>query len=718
MTDLRHVVDRTSLSQGTRDAKALIPRARASLPQFIYTLSLAFACLCLDCRKLTAEPAPAPSPRPAAIESAETLYDGGLKPGWQDYGWGTHEISTGPARINMSNYGGFILHHDPLQARYGGLSFRMLAPATFGNFLQVQVVNGDDKSLPTIDVGPERIRKLPGGWADVYISWSELNPSSAPFDRIFLHAKTNVAGTWVQFDKIVLTKFDPKTAGSAAAATASKSVSLQVNCKAPGHTISPYIYGIAGSVRDTGGTARRWGGNPVTRYNWQLGNAYNVGKDWFFENGKSGHYRDYLAENQKANLASALTVPMIGWVAKDTSSVGFPSSVYGPQRAHDPHRPEAGDGVRADGTNIQPKSASLTSVEAPPEMMQKWVEAIRAQDAKTGKRSVQLYILDNEPALWNSTHRDVHPDALTYDELLDRTIRYGTAIRNADPQALIAGPAEWGWTGYFYSAKDAEAGVSLRPDRRAHGDVPLLPWYLKQLREHDRTSGKRVLDVLDVHFYPQGNGVYSNNADPATAALRLRSTRALWDPSYKDESWIAEPVRLLPRLKEWVQQNYPGLAISIGEYNFGGEQHMSGGLAVAEALGRFGTEGIDYAFYWFEPPPNSPAYWAFRAFRNFDGKNAKFLSRSVDTKMASNVSLFASRDDSGKHMVLIALNLEPTTAAKATIAMNGCGSLVTRRKFVYSSQAPAFVEEASTTARGLDEVLAPYSINVFDVELK
>jgi len=690
------------------------------LSRFVCSLSLVFACLSLDCRKLTAEPAPSPTPRPAAFEVAETLYDGGLKSGWQDYGWGPHDLSGPTARINVSNYGGFILHHDALQGRYGGLSFRMLAPASFGSFLQVQVVNGEDKSLPVVAVGPERIRKQAGGWVDVYLPWTDLNPSNAPFDRIFLNAKTAVGSDWVQFDKIVLTKFDPKAPGVAAAvAAATKNVSLQVNCKAPGHAISPYIYGIAGNVLDTGATARRWGGNPTTRYNWQIGDVYNVGKDWFFENGKSGDYRDYLAQNQKANLASALTVPTIGWVAKDGTSVGFPTSVYGAQQATDPHRPEAGNGLKPDGkSKIDPKSPTITSVAAPPEMMGRWVEAIRAQDQKTGKRSVQMYILDNEPALWSETHRDVHPSPLTYDELLDRTIRYGTAIRNADPQGLIAGPAEWGWTGYFYSAKDAEAGVTYRPDRRAHGDVPLLPWYLKQLKEHEQKTGKRVLDILDVHYYPQANGVYSDNSDAATAAVRLRSTRGLWDPTYKDESWIGEPVRLLPRLKEWVQQNYPGLAISIGEYNFGGEKHISGGLAQAEALGRFGTEGIDYAFYWFEPPPNSPSYWAFRAFRNFDGKNGKFLNRSVDTKMGPNVSLFASRDDSGKHMVLIALNLDPMIAAKTTIALNECGALATRRKFVYSAQAPSLVEEASKTGGRFEELLAPYSINVFDVELK
>ena len=33
-----------------------------------------------------------------------------------------------------------------------------------------------------------------------------------------------------------------------------------------------------------------------------------------------------------------------------------------------------------------------------------------------------MYMLDNEPTLWNSTHRDVHPDPVGYEELLDRTL--------------------------------------------------------------------------------------------------------------------------------------------------------------------------------------------------------------------------------------------------------------------------------------------------------
>jgi Phage integrase family len=35
-----------------------------------------------------------PSPRPGRWQLAEMIYDGGLRPGWQDWGWGAHEISA------------------------------------------------------------------------------------------------------------------------------------------------------------------------------------------------------------------------------------------------------------------------------------------------------------------------------------------------------------------------------------------------------------------------------------------------------------------------------------------------------------------------------------------------------------------------------------------------------------------------------------------------
>jgi len=66
-----------------------------------------------------------------------------------------------------------------------------------------------------------------------------------------------------------------------------------------------------------------------------------------------------------------------------------------------------------------------------------------------------------------------------------------------------------------------------------------------------------------IRDYPQASGVSLSPAGGAsTQALRLRSTRSLWDPSYTDESWIGEPVRLVPRMHDWVSANYAGTKLA------------------------------------------------------------------------------------------------------------------------------------------------------------
>jgi hypothetical protein len=505
---------------------------------------------------------------------------------------------------------------------------------------------------------------------------------------------------------------------------------MEVDCTAPGHRISPLIYGIALDGRreekDThqwklGATVRRWGGNPTSRYNWKHGRAWNVANDWYFRNVRTVSWEDFLEANRAHGVSSALTVPMLGWVAKDTESVGFPVSRVGPQQKVDPAVREAGNGRGPDGKPLQPPPPTQTSIEAPPAFIAEWVRAIRARDKTRGERSVHQYILDNEPMLWSSTHRDVHPEPLTYEGLLERTVAYGTAVRQADPEALIAGPAEWGWTNYFFSAADVAPGVRGRPDHKAHGSVPLLVWYLRKLREHEERTGVRLLDVVDVHFYPQSRvGVGTGGAtDAETNARRLRSTRALWDATYKDESWIDDRVELLPRLKRWIAENYPGRGISIGEYNFGASGHMSGGLAQAEALGRFAEAGIHSAFYWEYPPEGSPTFWAFRAYRDFDGAGGRFLDTYVPSRVEEELaSLFASRD--GGRVVAVALNLDPERAAEARIELTGCGTLDTVRVLDYAGGPEGFRPRTlgARTGRSLQQRLPPYSMTVLDVTVK
>lgn len=502
---------------------------------------------------------------------------------------------------------------------------------------------------------------------------------------------------------------------------APRTVSAVVQCRADAQPINPLIYGLGGQagIWNAGVTARRHGGNPTSRYNWEL-DTYNAGSDWFFKNAGGENpgsaLEHFTTENARHGVKTVMTLPMLDWVAKDGTSYSFPVSVFGRQQAAAPEDTNAGNGIGSDGKPIPPGPPTVTSVRSTPESIERWVRLITERD-KTRGRSVESYILDNEPMLWHVTHRDVHPEPATYDELLEKTIAYGTAIRKADPGAKIAGPAEWGWLAYHYSAKDSVAGKLLRPDRRAHGDIPLIPWYLRKLREHEKKTGVKVLDILDLHFYPMGDGIAGGKTDGFTNARRLRATRSLWDPTYKDESWIDEQMRVLPLLKEWVAENYPGLGISIGEWNFGAGSHMSGGLATAEVLGRFGVAGITSAFMWAGLEDKTPNFWAFRAYRNFDGEGGRFQDWSVPaTSDGTFMSLFASRDEKREKLVAVLLNLAPLSRLTARVKLDGCGTVSASRGFTYPGGEAGFSNvPIESTADGLSLVVAPYSINVIDL---
>ncbi len=679
----------------------------------------------------------------ASLALVEVAFEGGIKPGWEAGGWTEYLADgPGPARVKMAELGAWMVRRkEALQGTFGGLALRYRAPSDFGEFLEVRVDTEEATLFPRVRLEARHVVNRQEDWVQVLVPLAELNPDMQPFDRIIFRAHKRVGGDWVELDRIGFTRVDEAVVGGLSVGGMRVAVGpplpagMAVDCTAPGHYISPLIYGTAfNALRERqdahqwelGATVRRWGGNPTTRYNWRI-NAWNTANDWYFRNTAPGDepkftYEEFLLANRAHGVQSALTLPLIGWVAKDTSSVSFPVSKAGPQQEVAPEMPEAGNGLSTAGRKLSPPSPTQTSVEAPPEFIAEWVRTIRQKDMSRG-RSVHMYFLDNEPMLWNSTHRDVHPEPTTYDELLERTISYGTAVRKADPDAVIAGPAFWGWTAYFRSAADVAPGARKDADRKAHGNVPLLPWYLRKLRDHEKKTGMRILDVVDVHFYPQGDGIgfeEGGKTDDETAARRIRSTRALWDPTYKDESWIDEPVRLIPRLKKIVEDNYPGRGVAIGEYNFGATRHMSGGLAQAEALGRFAEGGLTAAFHFTYPPERSPTWWAFRAFRNFDGKGSRFQDTSVPTSAEAGTSLFASRSDDGRRVVAVALNLSPETARDARVELKGCGVLQGARVWTYAGEPEGFSEKqaAPVSAGGLEARLPPYSITVLDLTLE
>jgi glycosyl hydrolase family 44 len=657
------------------------------------------------------------APPPVSLPIVE---GGRIAPGWTDLGWAAHTFQPGQVKLDLSDMGGWILSHEEIKpGGAGGLFLRLRLPADAP--VEVSLDSHAHSTFPRLALAAARRVRLQGDVADFWIAIDALDPSGAPFDRVVLRATKQQSNLSVDVLLVGLTPQGPPRAQKDDARPA-RAATVTLDC-AKTQPISSGIYGVSfgdeATFAELGASARRWGGNPTSRYNWRLGNAWNTGSDHYFRNvdisSTNGSWQSFLEAGNSRGAATAFTVPMIGWVAKDTASCSFPVGTFGGQARLDPDNRQCGNGISVDGAPLPTPPQSGTSVPAPPEFVADWVRAIRAKEPKAQR----LYYLDNEPTLWHATHRDVHPERVSYDELLERTLSYGRAIRAADAEARIAGFTGWGWTSLFFSGADKAEGKDFVPlDRMRHGGKQLLPWWLAQVRREEKRTGERILDVVDVHFYPQadGMGLYADGwTDLESCARRIRSVRALWDPTYKDESWIGEPVRLIPRLRDWIHEESPGLGISIGEYNFGAEGHISGGLAVAEALGRFGVERVDYAFYWPMPPKGSAAYWGFRAFRNYDGNGGRVGEVSVAASSSDKglSSVFATRKRDGS-LVVVALNHEPDKPLDLSIDGGSCGPMRFGRRFSYGGEgglAP-MSDKPGGPAR---ERLLPWSINVLEL---
>jgi uncharacterized protein (TIGR03437 family) len=475
---------------------------------------------------------------------------------------------------------------------------------------------------------------------------------------------------------------------------------LRVDAGRDRHPISPLIYGLdefddQNLDVEARYTVRRWGGNSTSRFNWKT-NSYNAAADWYFGNFPWGATPGPLPENSGFNRLFDLarrqgsmvvqTLPAVGWLPRDQSRIcSFSVRKYGAQQQVDPYNSDCGNGKLPNGRDLTGNDPNDASSPAGAPFSREWIEYLKPRNGTAQRGGTRVYAVDNEPTIWMWTHRDVHPEWVGYDEMRDKGIAYARAVKEADPKAEVAGPVLHGWMAFFHSAKDWQAGWSTGPnyrywsnpvDRRAHGDIPFTDWYLQQMKTESERVGVRLLDYLDLHAYTlPDNLAFEPAGDLAKQRLRLESTRALWDPTYKFQSGevcpggindaACESVRLVPRMRELVARNYPGTRTAITEYNWGALDHINGALAQADILGIFGREGLDLATIWGPPKPGQPGSFAFRIFRNYDGKGGTFGETGVlaASQDSGKLSVYAAeRSDSALTVLVVNKALEPLTS--------------------------------------------------------
>jgi hypothetical protein len=608
----------------------------------------------------------------------EIIYSDALANGWMNYSWAAVNTSctsnlppgaTDCISIYCTNYTALYLAHTDFDSTpFASVSFWLNGGAAGGQVLTVTgTLGGANQSLYTL---PPLSANT---WRQFTVSLASIGVANEPtFDGIWIWNYNNFTNPIFYAANFVL------IAGTNSPAPNPTNF-LGIDAAMNRHAISSLIYGAAfassNQLADLNFTLNRSGGNEESTYNWMI-NAHGKGADYYFESypdpsSTSGESADSVVANSKAAGAQPLiTIPMMSWAPKlGPNRAILPSysiAKYGPQTGHDPYLADAGNGVSV--TNDTPitwndPNDSYTPVGT--NFQTGYVEHLTNNWGVSTNGGVGFYIMDNEHSLWSSTHQDIHPVGPTMREIFGKMVAYASMVKTLDPNALVLGPEEWGWSGYLYSGYDQQWSGQHQnynpadyPDRQTNGGWDYMPWLLNQLHQHDTNTGRRLLDYFTLHCYPQEGSVGGNAVDTATELLRNQSTRQFWDPNYVDPSWINSVIMLIPRMSNWVAAYYPGTKIGITEYNWGAESYMSGATAQADILGIFGRQGLDLATRWETPAPNTPTYLAMKIYRNYDGKLSTFGDTSVlaNAQNPDNVAVFAAQRSTDEALTIIAVN--------------------------------------------------------------
>ena len=464
-----------------------------------------------------------------------------------------------------------------------------------------------------------------------------------------------------------------------------------------------------------GATVHRHGGNRHTGLNWE-NNASNAGSDYFHQSDSylgsnagvgatqtpGALLEAWVDADRQRGMKTIITLPLAGYVAADMNGPVTPDQTAPSARWKQ---------IVID----KPGALSLVPDQSDGVVyLEEMVNFLVQNYGTAANGGVAGYSLDNEPALWPHTHPRIHPDATGYQELVSRHVPAARMVTALDSSAKVYGPVLYGWSAHL-NLQDA-------PDASGFNNTydTFTNYYLAQMKSASDAAGRRLLHRYDMHWYPEARGdnriVFGSG--PGTdndIDARLQAPRSLWDPDYVENSWITqyttggEGIRLLPRLQQSVDQHFSGTGLAVTEYNYGGTDHISGGVAQADVLGIFGRFRVA-ACFWPLNDGNSYVAGAFQLYRNYDGEGARFGSVSLQASASDNsrAGVHAARAADGK-LTVVAINRSRTNAQSAQFqfALANGQKLTSLRAYRLSS--------ASTTVQPVSNAPTPSSASFSDV---
>lgn len=396
---------------------------------------------------------------------------------------------------------------------------------------------------------------------------------------------------------------------------AQNTVKITVNAASDKIAISPYIYGKNNNLSDWIGKPisqtewqrlrnlgitmfRECGGNNSTKYNWRR--KLSSHPDWY--NNVYSHDWNYSATSLQQNIPEAQGMwafQLIGKVAK-TNQANFGDWNYNSsQWWSGVHQNLCGGGI------INPAGGSDALQDGNPDLyLEDWPADstvgildhwFKAENLGLDSTKIQYWGMDNEPEIWNGTHDDVMPEQISAEEFMQIYFDVAKKARAKFPGIKLCGPVpanEWQW----YNWKNGVINYNGK-------NYVWLEYFIKRVAEEQNATGIRLLDVLDIHFYPGENNpedivqlhrVYFDKSFIYSGANGVKRINGGWDNNQKKEY-------ILARCEDWLTKylgTNHGVAFGVSETGINSDDPNVCANWYASTLGEFAKQKVEFFTPW------------------------------------------------------------------------------------------------------------------------
>lgn len=489
--------------------------------------------------------------------------------------------------------------------------------------------------------------------------------------------------------------------------------------------VSPYLYGKNHQpdsptnrlteadwqlLRDAGvRMVRLNGGNNGTKYNWQK--KISSHPDWY--NNVYANDWDFAQTSLQQHLPGVQGMwcfQLLGKVADNTTH-NFDDWNY--------NRSQWWSGVQqnlAGGGALNPSGGSkalkegnislyLTDTNAATStaILDHW---IKTSELGLDSSQFRYWNMDNEPEIWNGTHDDVMPVQISAEAFMQRYFDYAKQARARFPGIRLVGPVtanEWQWYNW---------ATTITADGRAY---PWLEYFIKRVSEEQARTGIRLLDVLDVHYYPsvtssasivQLHRIFFDQTYANPEANGVHAVNGGWDTSINQEY-------IFGRCQQWMDKYLgPGNGVTFGLTETGLPINNAPVAAVwyASTLGEFMKHGVEI----FTPWSWHTGMWEVLHLYSRYNYTQSVRATSDDE---TNVSAYATVDTTTGNAAVVLVNRALSASKSVNVAFSNLSIADGKHSTLQLANLPATETFITHTVNALASGTVNASGNQFTISL-